>query len=821
MDVAEVDAPVGDKDGEEEVVSDSGSATPELLVTPAASPTKPALTRLFSSPSRSSSSGLTLAQRSPGHSEDFALFSQSSAKLGVDKNVIENCINTIKVSDSEDDEEVISSTFESVRSSHMAPRSPLVKVQTPLKQVQSSSSIDLTPRHSPLASLSAVTPRRSLRKYQSEDAVSCTPEAAKDENDVDEVSSSQPSPSLKHRQMRLAIPRLDDSLVSPIIGQQKFTAIAKLSPSKSKSSSTLDTKNARLHPSKPFIPLPDPMEDDGGSSPEVESSSEPLISLKDSGENCTSSEPIISELGVRLTAGRREAQPSSKVLESNKENEEKTLTSSEKVTVRRPLKEAPKLMFQGLEFSDSDEDSSTPVVKENFRLPTPNKSDQKKQTDIFSAEGKDICLERRYKKILNAKQFYFRNDSESATATYERVMNKINQYFSVLKEYQSTLTNRLPWGDPIKVDKRVKYSFDAPRPIRRQTEPSHLTSDKENCRMVTRNTQLRVKGTTGEVSSSEESLPDMGAASGGLYDSKRKTANKRKGVQIGSNRKQIKLHHNEEPEDRPKASIKDLDIINESDSEDFELPLLGSRLIRSSPLSKEKMETTPVYTSNARSSERKRYVSKVEENSCNFDLGSVLASSVESEPVAEEEEKEVLPEKNTDVGTSASKVEEFDCQPSTSGFKRSNKQPRKTFRLTVDSSDDSQNGTASCSTSNNGGTSLKTRCSPAIQKTTAHRDVEDQKNSGGVTSKSISLLSRKTESLKTESLAFQNSFEDVTLAESSVKTKKDLSSPVSSTLYSDSSGNKVTKKGKNNIQQIKPAPLRLRKYPGKSKGTSA
>ncbi|XP_064095190.1 uncharacterized protein LOC135207390 [Macrobrachium nipponense] len=781
--------------------SDSRSSTPDLLPQLPESPSK-STGKQFSTPIRSSSNASVLAQQSPNVSEDFFMFSQGSSRIGVDENVIKNCIETIRVSESEsedDDQPLI--PIKSCSSPRPLPCSKSVKTQTPSKQTQSGArNFNDSYKKSPFSAISPVQPRPSLRRFQSEGTV-ITPESKMNEPENECISSSQPSVDAKKSHLRRLIDNQgSESIISPIVGQRRALLFSdKLSLTKNKEKTIKDSDSETHVDDVKLIPAsPELMSDDETSESEAPLSNEKPLLFKDGNGGHLSIKNKTYEREVAQNSLKRKLD----LLESDEiDSREQHTGSPEKVVAGKPISEQP--FFQGLSMSDSEEESKEQSEKKGENV------------NVFSVYKNDITLKRKFGKLENPEKAYFRNGNETSTSAYKRILNMINQYFVILDSHQKTLSRRMPWSAPIKVDKRVKDSLDPPKFSKRQVEEPQVYSDEETSRMVTRHSQR--KNPVGF----DEMLPDISENKGMWLDAKKRNT-KRRAVQLNSSRKVAKLN----PEQK-------FGVINDaliSELDDFDLP--STRLPRLSPsieqeeMSKElspavklkgpppESRLSPVveqksvptlsrlspavkgpgnHVEYSRKEDKVTSPSKTKVGHSNFDIGGILLSSQEDECVMDPEKGNKLTSKNR-VGITLVSELDTDCQPSTSGWKNSSRRPRKTFSLTVDSDEDSsQNSENSVTLLGKANTSQIPESSLLVKNVSKAQDTKGEKNSDVLTkeSKGFAESSQKVDSNKVTDISITSRF------------------------------GSVKKQGKSKQVQIKPGPLRLKNQQGRSRGKEA
>ncbi|XP_068219864.1 uro-adherence factor A-like isoform X2 [Palaemon carinicauda] len=773
--------------------SDSRSLTPDLLSQLPKTPSK-STEKQFGSPIQSSSNSCLLSRQSPRISEDLFMFSQSSAKLGVDENVIKNCIETIKVSESEsEDEDSSCSPIKSCSRLKTMPCSPSVKTQKQSPQTLSDiTRINDSCAKSPISSISPVKARPSFRRYQSEGTVP-SPNSKSQEPEIESYSASQPSAGAKNlRLSRLIDDKDKDSIISPVVGRRKLLlGNEKLPQNKDK---TIEVSEISHVGGIKVIPAsPEPMSDEETSDTELFLPTKKLISNKDESK---------VQLSLKNRTYKREV-PQNRLKRKLDVIESDEMDSPEQYSesLRKDVKCVDKQpIFQGLSLSDSEEESVEQNKKEG------------KDFNVFFTDKNDVTLKRKFGKLENPEKTYFRNCDETPSNAYKRILNLINQYFLTLESHQKTLSSRMPWPAAIKVDKRVKDSLEPPKVSRRQIEDLQTNSDEEALRMVTRHSQRKNLITVDEESSVSDEMPPENGDNSGIWLDAQKKNSKRRALQLSSSRKMNKLSHDEEIENRHNVGVIKTSIISELDDFDFSstrVPRLSPAVkqkempseLRQSPSFKQKgIPTVPRLSPSVKGIatpvknseiECRKTSSKTESGQTNFDIGEILLNSQESD----HEKDKKLSSKENHIKTTI--VSEFDVhnQPSTSGVKNSSKRPRKTFRLTIDSDDE-------LSQSNENANTLLVKSkniqisghTPPVKSIDKAHEIKGKDNSDVIIrdSSDFTELSQEADSKKVIDTA-------------------------SSVRLVDS----ITRQGKTKQVKIKPGPLRLKTQGGRRRGKVA
>ncbi|KAK7086756.1 hypothetical protein SK128_005586 [Halocaridina rubra] len=631
-------------------LSDSDSSIADLTNSPKSSPVK-SVEPGFNRKKEQFSPGkhIDMSQSSKS-SQDVLLFSQNSAKLDLDSHTIDNCIESIRVSESEDEDEEM-----------------LLSPSVNFKNLTQSSLPLLQPVCDILPSCDASTDVCWVNQTPAQNANISPLQCRNGES----VSTKQKDLIIRDKLSP------EGSLISPFIGQRGMSLKENTMELKKRMCTiqNVDLPDS-LQEKNPRISCPESiMEINGIKDLGVSSTASITQPLVDDGktivDNTVDIDIFENKVSVAKITKRENLKRKSDVLDENiiGKSSVKSLACVTAL-VEKPPAIINKPFSACLEPSDSDEDPVYGYKNENQRISSIDLICPKYSKEL-SLKNKTIHE--------NPKLAYIKSEDENLIDCHKRILNLINRSLLTLEKYQRNLTCRIQWSQPIGIDKRLKDALDRPRVLRKQDETLQNSVDKELSHRVTRSA-LRTSPAAQEIDSfSEESLPDVAMYSGWI-DASGKTSVKKGNLRMGLSRKSPKLS----------ATLLNKNMNVDSDSDDFDIV----------PTSRPTPHTKQMALVSSKS-DQSRVCSKAnpllridEEEETNFDIDDILENTPKSSLVADG--NVICLAQDSKLKIESSKVEESRDQPENIHVGHiPRKRLRKTFSLTAKLDEDHQESSRS------------------------------------------------------------------------------------------------------------------------------
>ncbi|XP_069186604.1 uncharacterized protein [Procambarus clarkii] len=414
-----------------------------------------------------------------------------------------------------------------------------------------------------------IEPRRSLRSSSIEIVPS---QSAKSDKGLDQINRlSQPLPCNTRNSWQEGYEEDDGvQLLSPIIGQKKILeGLASSNSTREKIQNLQDAKVSNTLEVQSIQHTIEATIDDDDDDDFILPT--PGASLSTEANRLQSSFPVDSRHGESRNKLQK---PEMSAKGISTEDENIMIQSTSQDVNSSPMNSSSKLCDKvkehtscaNMDLSDNEENLSY-----NF------KSDRKRKVNVFFIEDNpDVPLKRRRLEEEEPSKAYFRSRKEPAKDCVLRILNMINAMMKSVGEYQSKhIRDKMKWSFPLTVDRRLKDSLERSK-IQTRKHGLDLDACSENViqHRTLRNAHKATDSYEVESQISEDSLPDICMNDGNWIDVQGKKERRKRGLHLGLGRKQSKHSGLLSRKDKLFNSSQDYEksFVYESDeAEDFEI----------------------------------------------------------------------------------------------------------------------------------------------------------------------------------------------------------------------------------------------------------